>query len=785
MRHLAAKSLVFSSALVLLISACGDNGKDPPDAQVPDGRPQPVVDAGVSDATPPDATPPAPVVFVLSSETLTVNEGEAGATLTLKLSGAPGGAVTVAVASSDAGAATAAPATLTFDDTTFDTEQTITVTGPDDADANNEAVTVTLSAAGLTDKTVAVTVIDTDALNILADPTSLTVDEGGTATFAVRLTVEPNADVTVNLASNDVGAATAASTSLTFTQANYDQPQTVTVTGVDDLDGNDEQVIFALTSEGLADVSVNVTVDDDDVQSITVEPTSVTLDEGDTGTFAVSLLVQPNAAVTVNIVSDDEDAATATTVLTFTPDDYAQPQTVTVTGVQDLDGNDEAVVFTVSSEGLSDVEVDVNVDDDDVQSIFVDPTTLSVNETDTATFSVNLTVQPNANVTVNIASSDNGAASVSPASLTFTPDNYDQPQNVTVTGVNDADGNNENVTITVSSAGLPSATVDTSVVDNDSLNILADPTTVTVNEGGTGSFGVSLTVMPNNNVTVNIVSGDSGAATASPTALTFTPGNYDQPQTVTVSGVSDADVLDESVILTLSATGVPSAEVAVSVDDDDTQAIQLSRTSVTMNEGASATFTVRLSNDPSGSFDVSLSSSDVGAASVTPASLTFTSANYDQPRTVTVSGEADDDDDDESVTITAAGSDVASVTVTATVSDTTRPFPVNMFVRFSQPNVVNRQLIYQGDGIYQVDLPLVQDIHAFQIADLANTAARRFAINTNGPSFLSSLPATVTLNGNASAAGSILFNLIPAGTIRFRLDANNTTNPSLTVSRLP
>jgi hypothetical protein len=778
MRYLSASSLALCSALALVV-ACGDNDKDPPDAAPPDGTPVPEVDAGA-----PDAMPPAPVTFILSSETITVNEGEAGGTVTLKLSGAPGGAVTVAIASSDAGAATAEPATLTFDDTTFGTDQTITIAAPDDADANNEEVTVTLSAAGFTDKTLAVTVIDTDALNILADPTTVAVDEGGTATFAVRLTVEPNADVTVAIAGNDDGAATGAPTTLTFTQANYDQPQNVTVTGVDDLDGNDEQVVFALTSEGLTDVNVNVTVDDDDIQSIEVEPTSVTVDEGGTSTFGVRLTVQPNADTTVTITSDDEDAATATTVLTFTADNYDEPQTVTVTGVEDADGNDEAVVFTVASEGLTDVEVDVTVEDNDVQSIFVEPTTLTVNEQDTAAFTVNLTVQPNASVTVTVASNDTGAASVSPASLTFTPDNYDQPQTVTVTGVNDADTRTEAVTITVSSSGLPNVTVDTSVVDNDTLNIAADPTTVSVNEGGTATFGVTLTVEPDANVTVNIASSDSNAATANPTALTFTPGNYDQPQTVTVSGVSDADVLDENVILTLSATGVPnSVEVSVSVDDDDTQTLQLSRTTVSMNEGASATFTVRLSNDPSGSFDVSLSSNDVGAASVAPTTLTFTSANYDQPRTVTVSGEADTDDDDETVTITASGNDVASVNVTATVSDTTRPFPADMFVKFTQPNTVNSQLIYQGDGIYQVDVPVTANIYAFQIADQANTAARRFAINPTGPEFLPTLPATRTLVPNASAAGSILIN-VPAGTVRFRLDANNTASPSLTVSRL-
>lgn len=260
MRYLAGSSLAFCSALALLVTACGDDGQGPgaPDAG---GRPDAAVQP--DGMQPPDAAPLPPLALVLSTDAVSANEGDAaGANISVKLNRAPGQAVTVAVASSDEAAATAAPATLTFDDTSFGTDQTLTITAVDDADGDNETVTLTLSATGLGDATVTVSVIDDDSLNIVADPTTLTIDEGGTATFAVSLTIAPDADVTVNVASSDEGAATAAAASLTFTPDNFDEPQTVTVTAVGDDDITNESATITLSATDLADVAVAVSVND-------------------------------------------------------------------------------------------------------------------------------------------------------------------------------------------------------------------------------------------------------------------------------------------------------------------------------------------------------------------------------------------------------------------------------------------------------------------------------------------------------------------------------------------
>jgi trimeric autotransporter adhesin len=62
-----------------------------------------------------------------------------------------------------------------------------------------------------------------------------TTEAGGTATFTVVLNTAPTANVTIALSSSDLTEGTVTPTSLVFTPLNWNLPQTVTVTGVDDL----------------------------------------------------------------------------------------------------------------------------------------------------------------------------------------------------------------------------------------------------------------------------------------------------------------------------------------------------------------------------------------------------------------------------------------------------------------------------------------------------------------------------------------------------------------------
>ena len=92
---------------------------------------------------------------------------------------------------------------------------------------------------------------------------------------------------------------------------------------------------------------------------------------------------------------------------------------------------------------------------------------------------------------------------------------------------------------------------------------------VEVDEGGTAEYTVALDAQPAATVTLAVTSGDAGAATVSPSSLTFTTSDWATAQTVTVTGVEDADQDDESVTLTHSAAGVATGRLAVAVRDDD------------------------------------------------------------------------------------------------------------------------------------------------------------------------------------------------------------------------
>src|SRR5438093_246974 len=83
---------------------------------------------------------------------------------------------------------------------------------------------------------VSVTNNDNDVAGITVNPTSglTTTEAGGTATFTVVLTSQPTANVTIELTDRELTEGTVAPARVTFTSANWNVAQTVTVTGVDD-----------------------------------------------------------------------------------------------------------------------------------------------------------------------------------------------------------------------------------------------------------------------------------------------------------------------------------------------------------------------------------------------------------------------------------------------------------------------------------------------------------------------------------------------------------------------
>ena len=630
--------------------------------------------------------------LVADPGSLQIAEGGSGS-FTVKLATRPSGQVSVTVSSGDAGAVSVPSQALTFTTGDWSTARSVSVGGVDDADASDESVTVTLSASGgdYTGETatVAVSVDDDDMPELVVAPASLSVDEDGTASFDVTLATEPSGTVSVSVSSGDAGAVSVPSQALTFTTGDWSTAQQVSVGGVEDADASDESVSVTVSASGGdytgETATVAVSVDDDDMPELVADPEALTISENDSGFFEVALATRPSGQVSVAVSSGDPDAVRVpSTTLTFTTGNWSTAQSVTVDGVDDADASSESVTVTVTALGGDYVgetaEVDVTVNDDDTAALVTDPGSLTVLESGSGSFEVSLATQPSASVSVTVSSGDSAAVSVPSQALVFTTGDWSVAQSVSVGGVDDADASDESVTVTLTATGgdytNETVTVAVSVNDDDTEALVADPGSLQIAENGSGSFTVKLATRPSATVAVSVSSGDPGAVSVPSTTLTFTTGNWATAQQVWVGGVDDDDASSESVTVTVTALGGDyvgeTAEVDVTVNDDDTEALVTDPGSLTVLENGSGSFTVKLATRPSGQVSVTVSSGDLDAVSVPSQALVFTTGDWSVARSVSVGGVDDADASDESVTVTltATGGDYTNETATVSVSVT-------------------------------------------------------------------------------------------------------------------
>lgn len=177
---------------------------------------------------------------------------------------------------------------------------------------------------------------------------------------------------------------------------------------------------------------------------------SMTTEAGGTAAFAVVLASQPSARVSIAVASSDEtEARSDKASVVFTAGDWNVPQLVTVAGVDDeVDDGDKDVTITLARAISADAayaaldpdDVKLRNMDDDAPGIATSPLVPSTKTTEKGgqvIFTVQLRLRPTASVTVPIASSNMKEGIVDSSSLTFTPTNWNVPQAVTVTGIDD------------------------------------------------------------------------------------------------------------------------------------------------------------------------------------------------------------------------------------------------------------------------------------------------------------------------------------------------------------
>jgi hypothetical protein len=469
------------------------------------------------------------------------------------LTSQPTAEVELPVMSNNGAEGTASPSSLVFDASNWNSPQTVTVLGRDDAIVDGDQnYTVQVGApisddavyAGLSAVFASLTNTDNDSAAVLVDPTAglETTEAGGQATFTVRLSTQPSADVTIPVASNAPAEGITDMTSLTFTPGNWNVEQTVTITGQDDFVDDDDQgytIVLSPASSGDGNFNgtdpadVAVTNLDDDTAGITVGAVSGdTTEAGGQATFTVVLDSEPTANVEIGLASSNTDEITVDAPsLTFMPGEWNTPKTVTLTGQDDLiDDGDQPVTITVgpvtSGDGkfsaLDPADVSLNNIDDDTAAVnvaLVGGDAQTSEDGDTAQFTVLLATEPTVDVLVDVASDNADEGQADTAQLTFTPMNWQTPQTVTVTGQDD------------------------NVVDGDigygielTMNAASADEYLAVNPTGVGLTNLDTTIEA---LTITPLSIDFGSAVE---------GTVGATRTVTIENTGEADV---------EITGVP------------------------------------------------------------------------------------------------------------------------------------------------------------------------------------------------------------------------------------
>jgi hypothetical protein len=528
------------------------------------------------------------VAIVVSTQAIEMTEG-GSADFKVRLNHAPGAPLEIDLSTASRKLGLSSQK-LFFDAANFAVDQTVMVTGVVDDDTATELAEIKLTGTGVTDLLVGATVHDPDKVTIVADITDgATVNEGKSKDVHVHLSHRPTGDVSVS-ATMSSGPITVSPPSQVFHMDNGFATDVVfTLSAPNDQNVADENQTITFAIAGGDQRIIRVTDVDKDSLSIQTSPQSIShLAEGDSVTLNLTLSLQPASDVTVQVATTSGKAQIGATSVTFKAagTDYMTNHPITITAPQDLNTtpeNDTIVLTMMNHPEVTAINIPVQIDDDDVQAIQTTVVnSLSVTEGMTKAFGATLKFAPTPGnpITVNLSTVNSAVATAASSTganfLTFNDTNYNDPtmHQVVVQGTED-----NNLATDLTMVKLVSGTLETDVPvevpDNDTQQLVVTPTSLTVPEGRTGTFDVSLKFDPGTTTMVMISDTNATALPVSPTSITFTggpTGTWATPVHVTVSPPVDTNNVAETAVITVRGGGAPDVAVNASVSDPTTVA---------------------------------------------------------------------------------------------------------------------------------------------------------------------------------------------------------------------
>lgn len=481
------------------------------------------------------------------------------------------------------------------------------------------------------------TILDTSATLIINE-------DQHSETFTVKLD-RPTLNLTaVDLKVLDTTEAKVTPSRLEFNTSNWDTPQTVTVTGVDD-------TIYDKTINTQLSISVvygndtkylNIANEDNELQEVIVTGivnSTINTNEGvnTTQTVNLTLKYEPTEIVVFNVVSDSPHVTVDPNdhVITFTPENWnvEQQLSLTISKADDnvAGGDVIAQVLMTSADNLIAKNITIFIVDDDVLA----PNLYFANnffyEDGSITVDVSLNAEPVSDVSLSIVPIDVARLTTTPSLLEFSTANWNVSQQFTINGVNNGIFNPPeqlDVSLAFTSGGDGNISYDrqeqlTFTVYDASKALFVESPSLTINEGAGYSYDISLSTRPENTATVSfeIVNGKIQAMSA----ISFDSTNWNISKTVSIVANTSPYAADQTDSLTITSTeGFGSVTIPITITNvNETANFTLSTTDLGINEGSTGTFTIALDSKPVSDVSLSLTLNDTTNFSLDKTTVTF------------------------------------------------------------------------------------------------------------------------------------------------------------------
>jgi hypothetical protein len=409
--------------------------------------------------------------------------------------------------------------------------------------------------------------LDPPLMSVVASVNAVNVPEGGSAAFEVKLGSQPVAETQLSVSTFGGSSSVTSAKLLTFTPANWNQSQRVDIATGEDSNATNDRSNVLLSGREVTPKIVTAQEIDNDLG--VVIGNSPVIPEGAASDLMVKLSRQPQVETFINlaVLSGDRDISlVGPSVISFNSSNWNVYQRVALAAAADADTVNGSAIIRCSGAGVVGMDRTVTEADRDV-TVVTNVRTATVPEGQSSVLQVKLSARPAATMDVNVAflGGDSNLSLADVSALRFTPENWNDFQNVKFSAAEDIDSLSGFALFRFSGPQLVSQDVKVVEVDNDAQAVLVRDQQVPVAEGGSGAIWVRLNRPPLTSVSVAISKVGGGDPDISGGGnVTFTAGDFDVYKPVTLSALPDSDRVNGSATFGLSASGAGAVFVVAS-----------------------------------------------------------------------------------------------------------------------------------------------------------------------------------------------------------------------------